>query len=64
MFVYSDGVYELRGVDGRVRTHDEFLAPLEQADNRDLEAIVKHARAVRAGEPFDDDVSLVQLDFP
>ena len=64
LFVYSDGVYELRGVDGRVRTHDEFLAPLEQADNRDLEAIVKHARAVRAGDPFDDDVSLVQLDFP
>lgn len=64
LFVYSDGVYELKGTDGRVRTHDEFLVPLETVAERNLEAIVKYARVVRAGQPFDDDVSLVQIDFP
>ena len=64
LFVYSDGVYELKGTDGRVRTHDEFLVPLETVENRNLEAIVSHARRVRAGKPFDDDVSLVQIEFP
>jgi len=64
LFVYSDGVYELRGYDGRVRTHDEFLAPFEDPQNRSLESIVHFARTVLAGDEFDDDVSLVQIDFP
>ncbi len=63
LFVYSDGVYELRGEDGRVRTHDEFLEPFESTDNRSLEAIIRYARGVRIGGEFDDDVSLMQIDF-
>ncbi len=63
LFVYSDGVYEVRGPDGRVRTHDEFLATFEPQAARTLDHMVGNARRVRAGEDFDDDVSLVQIDF-
>ncbi len=64
LFVYSDGVYEVRGPDGRVRTHDEFLAPFVAPKSRTLDAIVAHARGERGEDQFDDDVSLVRMDFP
>ena len=64
LFVYSDGVYEVRGADGRVRTHDEFLAPFVAPESRTLDAIVAHARGERGEDLFDDDVSLVRMDFP
>ena len=64
MFVYSDGVYEIRGPDGRVRTHDEFIEAFAPLDARTLGAIVSNARRERARDEFDDDVSLVQIDFP
>jgi sigma-B regulation protein RsbU (phosphoserine phosphatase) len=63
LFVYSDGVYEVRGPDGRVRTHEEFMAAFEPVAARTLDRMVSNARRVRASNDFDDDVSLVQLDF-
>ncbi|MDA1194778.1 MAG: fused response regulator/phosphatase [Planctomycetota bacterium] len=64
LFVYSDGVYELRGHDDRVRTHDEFLETLDTPTIRTLDAIIETATSVRAAEEFDDDVSLLLVDFP
>jgi sigma-B regulation protein RsbU (phosphoserine phosphatase) len=63
LILYSDGVYEVRGPDGRVRSHEEFLDALDEPDARTLARITAHARTVRGGADFDDDVSLVQVDF-
>lgn len=63
LIVYSDGVYEVRGPDGRVRTHDEFLVAFRSPNARTLDRMVSHARRERARSEFDDDVSLVQIDF-
>ena len=63
LFVYSDGVYEVRGPDGRVRTHDEFMEAFKPNDSRTLDRMVSNARRERGRDDFDDDVSLVQLDF-
>lgn len=64
LFIYSDGVYELRDSTGRVRTQDEFAERLHDPSQRNLENIQSGARAIVAPRPFDDDVSLVQVDFP
>ena len=63
LFVYSDGVYEVRGLDGRVRTHDEFLDAFGPTDARTLDRMMATARRERGRDDFDDDVSLVQIDF-
>ena len=63
LFVYSDGVYEVRGPDGRVRTHDEFMGAFKSPDARTLDRMVSNARRERGRNEFDDDVSLVQIDF-
>ncbi len=63
LFVYSDGVYEVRGLDGRVRTHDEFLAAFGTPEARTLDSVMGNARRERGRDDFDDDVSLVQIDF-
>ena len=64
LFLYSDGVYELRDDTGRVRTHEEFVEFLVEPGCRTLAEIETGARAVVAPRPFDDDVSLVRVDFP
>lgn len=64
LIIYSDGVYELRDSTGRVRTQDEFVEFLDDPSQRTLDAIKSGAQAVVAPHPFDDDVSLVQVDFP
>ncbi len=63
MFIYSDGVYEIRGADGRVRTHEEFIDVFQDASARTLDAMMETAKRERAAAEFDDDVSLVQIDF-
>ena len=64
VFVYSDGVYELRDSTGRVRTQEDFVEFLTDPDKRDLDSIRSGAEAIVAPHPFEDDVSLVQVDFP
>jgi len=63
LIIYSDGVYELREANGHVRTHEEFVRFVSNPSKRTLEALVEGARAVRRGGAFDDDVSLLQIDF-
>jgi sigma-B regulation protein RsbU (phosphoserine phosphatase) len=64
IFIYSDGVYELREATDRVRTHEEFVQFLVEPGHRNLTEIRAGAEAVVAPRAFDDDVSLVQADFP
>ena len=64
LFIYSDGVYELRGSDGRVRTQEEFVDLLDEPGYRTLDEMVDGAQAIVAPNDFDDDVSLVRVDFP
>ncbi len=63
LFIYSDGVYELRGPDGRVRTHEEFIEAFGDPSSRSLDGMMSRARRERGGDAFDDDVSLLQIDF-
>ena len=65
IFIYSDGVYELRdAATGRMRTQDDFVEFLWEPSRRNLDEIERGAKALVAPAEFDDDVSLVQIDFP
>lgn len=63
-FLYSDGIYEVRTANDRMRTHDEFVAGFADRGNRTLDRIMAVAREVLGERQFADDVSLVQIDLP
>ena len=63
LIIYSDGVYELREAEDHVRTHEQFVEVVSDPSNRTLDALVNGARVLHQGEEFDDDVSLLQVDF-
>jgi sigma-B regulation protein RsbU (phosphoserine phosphatase) len=61
-FIYSDGIYEVRDPDGRMRTHEEFIAAFADKSSRTLDRILAFAEEAQGGSEFADDVSLVQID--
>jgi sigma-B regulation protein RsbU (phosphoserine phosphatase) len=63
VFIYSDGIYEVRGPDGRMRSHDEFIANFGSRGNRTLDRMLQMAETALGGATFNDDVSLVRVDF-
>jgi sigma-B regulation protein RsbU (phosphoserine phosphatase) len=63
LLIYSDGVYEVRRPDGRVGTYEQFLERLADPAARDAERITRAARSLHVGPDFEDDVSLLQVDF-
>ena len=64
LYVLSDGVYELARPDGSMVQFEDFTAHLASAapDAR-LDSILNWAQAVRGGAKFEDDVSLLELQF-
>ncbi len=62
-FIYSDGIYEVRDAAGRMRTHDEFVDTFGDKNNRTLDRVKAVAEAALGSNQFEDDVSLVQVDF-
>lgn len=67
LFVYSDGLYEIRKGDGSAYGYDEFAAdmgvPTPDAAPP-LEAGIARAERLAAGRGFDDDVSALEVTFP
>ena len=51
------------GPDGRVRTHEEFIEGFSDPASRTLDSMMEKAQRERAADEFDDDVSLVRIDF-
>lgn len=64
LYLFSDGVYELTGADGKMWDFQTFLKTLEaplRADEKRLDHIVKEARRFNATKIFEDDYSLVRI---
>ena len=65
LYVFSDGVYELARDDGTTVQLEEFVEELGQpAAGSKLDEIMAWARAIRAGQGFEDDVSILELVVP
>ena len=65
LFVFSDGVYEIRQVDGEVWQFDEFVdylcaAPL---DAPVMDQLLVHIRDLQGSEQLDDDFSMMEIDW-
>ena len=66
LYVYSDGVYEVRYEDGHEMTLDEFVPMLSKpldAGPDGLRSIRNTVAAIQRSEIFDDDFSLVEISF-
>jgi sigma-B regulation protein RsbU (phosphoserine phosphatase) len=65
-FLFSDGAYEVTLEDGSVFSLDEFipmLGALPADAPVDLDALIAQIRAQRRGLPFEDDLSIVSIEF-
>ncbi len=62
LFLYSDGIYEITCTDGRMWTFEEFLDLFRQ--HLSLEEVLAHVQTLSGQANFDDDISLLQIDFP
>jgi sigma-B regulation protein RsbU (phosphoserine phosphatase) len=64
LYLFSDGAYEIILPDGSLWSYDAFRATLtapRPPHQSAVEALVDHCRTLRAGQPFDDDVSLLEV---
>ena len=67
LFVYSDGLYEIRKGDGSAHGYDEFAADMgvsSEPPAAPLEAGIARAERLAAGRGYDDDVSALEITFP
>jgi sigma-B regulation protein RsbU (phosphoserine phosphatase) len=64
LLVYSDGVYEIRRPDGTMSTFQELVEALcGPVGPPPLERALRRAERLRSGSGFDDDVSLLEVEF-
>jgi sigma-B regulation protein RsbU (phosphoserine phosphatase) len=67
LYLFSDGIYEVRGADGRILGLPGFLSILEESNRSsgatEVEGIVRAVRAASVRGQFEDDVSLVGFQF-
>ena len=65
LFVFSDGAYELKKASGERMGFDEFAEWLGSPAGRetDLDGVIQWARDVQQGAAFDDDFSMLWLQF-
>ena len=66
LYVYSDGVHEVKLADGRRWTYQElaeFLNKQAAADGRVLDLVLQHTRNLGGSERFEDDFSIVEMIF-
>lgn len=65
LYVFSDGVYELARPDGTTVQLEEFIEELGRpAAASKLDELMAWAKAIRDGNGFDDDVSVLELWLP
>jgi len=66
LFVFSDGAFEIGLPDGSMWAFDQFLATLTGPPNgaeSPMDRLVTHVRGISGHEDFNDDFSMVQLQF-
>ncbi len=66
IFVFSDGVYELQKVSGgmfSLKELSDMIARYGPQDHPDMNGLVTDLRAVQGRNAFDDDFSMIILDF-
>ncbi|HEY9859613.1 MAG TPA: SpoIIE family protein phosphatase [Candidatus Obscuribacterales bacterium] len=66
LYIFSDGIYEITQPDSETWTLDGFmslLGDLNQANNDNLDSVLSSVRAISTKETFDDDLSLLQVNF-
>lgn len=67
LYIFSDGVYEVSRPDGSIWGLEAFIQLLTQRSQTplppDLEEILQAIQEINPGEPFPDDLSLLQLRF-
>lgn len=59
LYVFSDGVYEVRLPDDTMGTYDQFVQTLRTAPT--AAAVIANVRSFQQNDAFDDDVSLVKI---
>lgn len=67
LLLYSDGAYDIVTRDGRISSVNDFTVLCGQfagAPQWTLDTLVDHLRRLTADEWFEDDLTLVRLDFP
>ncbi len=67
LFLMSDGVYEMNKPDGNMWTFAEFAGLMSDSvrDGKpEIATLVTTARSMQGDGPFDDDFSIVKLQFP
>lgn len=67
LLVYSDGAFELTGVDGSLWSLTDFVRlclDMAGVDGWSLDALISRLQAVSEYGMFEDDCTLVRLDFP
>jgi sigma-B regulation protein RsbU (phosphoserine phosphatase) len=66
LYIFSDGIYEVSRPDETMMTYSEFMEILADS-KRSAGSAIEHAvgaiRSVRAGDQFEDDVSIVEVSF-
>jgi sigma-B regulation protein RsbU (phosphoserine phosphatase) len=66
LFVYSDGAFEISRPDGTMWRFEEFVATLSATPPgpaSPMDALVTHVRAISGRDDFNDDFSMLALDF-
>ncbi|MGK7876384.1 MAG: PP2C family protein-serine/threonine phosphatase [Xenococcaceae cyanobacterium] len=66
LYVFSDGIYEIDQPDGRMWGLEEFIKLLkdyQKIPQQNLDQLLQQVRAWNAKDYFNDDLSIVQIDF-
>ena len=68
LYVFSDGVYEIKQDSGKLWGLDRFIELLttprsNDEDAKDIKQVVNYIQQVNGSSHFDDDVSLLQVNF-
>jgi phosphoserine phosphatase RsbU/P len=66
LYIFSDGAYEITQVDGTLWSLDAFiqiLISLQDTRDRKLDHVLNYLIALNSKEAFDDDLSILQINF-
>lgn len=64
VYLYSDGVYEIEKSDGKIWGHDAFVEAMSiRTDEPRIEQIRRVTQAIRGGDQYADDYSIVEIEI-
>ncbi|MBD2577320.1 SpoIIE family protein phosphatase [Oscillatoria sp. FACHB-1406] len=66
LYIFSDGIYEINQTDGEIWGYDNFVDRLKNYQaklQRNLDFLIEEVKEVNPRDSFDDDLSIVQIDF-